>query len=54
MEIDPESRGLLADFPVLIAWPVQWGDMDAFQHVNNTVYFRWFESAGSLIQRAWG
>ncbi len=25
--------------------PVQWGDMDAFQHVNNTVYLRWCESA---------
>ena len=25
--------------------PVWWGDMDAFQHVNNTVYFRWFEHA---------
>ncbi len=24
--------------------PVAWGDMDAFEHVNNTVYFRWFES----------
>ncbi|MEM9300830.1 MAG: thioesterase family protein [Pseudomonadota bacterium] len=22
---------------------VKWGEMDAFQHVNNTVYFRWFE-----------
>ena len=22
---------------------VQWGDLDAFQHVNNTVYFRYFE-----------
>ena len=22
---------------------VEWGDMDAFQHVNNTVYFRYFE-----------
>ncbi|HET6882902.1 MAG TPA: thioesterase family protein [Pirellulales bacterium] len=35
----------LADFPVVIAWPVQWGDQDAFGHVNNTVYFRWCESA---------
>ena len=26
-------------------WPVQWGDQDLFGHVNNTVYFRWFESA---------
>jgi acyl-CoA thioester hydrolase len=25
--------------------PVAWGDMDSFQHVNNTVYLRWFETA---------
>lgn len=25
--------------------PVAWGDMDAFRHVNNTVYLRWFETA---------
>ena len=24
---------------------VAWGDMDAFGHVNNTVYLRWFETA---------
>ncbi len=35
----------LADFPVSIELPVQWGDQDAFGHVNNTVYFRWYESA---------
>ncbi len=35
----------LADFPVVLRWPVQWGDQDAFGHVNNTVYFRWFESS---------
>lgn len=23
--------------------PVRWGDMDAYNHVNNTVYFRYFE-----------
>jgi acyl-CoA thioester hydrolase len=28
-----------------ITLPVQWGDQDAFGHVNNTVFFRWFESA---------
>ena len=43
--MDPELAGLLAEFPVTITLPVQWGDQDAFQHVNNTVYFRWFESA---------
>ncbi len=25
--------------------PVQWGDQDAFGHVNNVVYIRWLESA---------
>ena len=24
--------------------PVRWGDLDAMGHVNNTVYFRYFES----------
>src|SRR5262249_20514642 len=36
---------LLEGYPVVIVVPVQWGDQDAFGHVNNTVYFRWFESA---------
>src|SRR5262245_17515748 len=31
--------------PVVITLPVQWGDQDAFGHVNNVVYFRWMESA---------
>ncbi len=35
---------LLKDFPVIIEIPVAWGEMDAFQHVNNIVYFRYFES----------
>lgn len=32
-------------YPVLIEVPIAWGDMDAFQHVNNLVYFKHFESA---------
>jgi acyl-CoA thioester hydrolase len=39
------SDDLLAKFPVILEWPVQWGDQDALGHVNNTVYFRWCESA---------
>jgi len=35
----------LAGPPLVIELPVQWGDQDAFGHVNNTVYFRWMESA---------
>ncbi len=35
----------LEGFPVVIELPVQWGEMDSFQHVNNVAYFRYFESA---------
>jgi acyl-CoA thioester hydrolase len=38
-------ENLLKDFPVVIEIPVAWGEMDAFQHVNNVAYFRYFESA---------
>lgn len=43
--MDSEIEKLKEGFPVWIALPVQWGDQDAFGHVNNTVYLRWFESA---------
>ncbi|PCJ36395.1 MAG: thioesterase [Moraxellaceae bacterium] len=36
---------LLVEYPVVVECPVIWGDMDAFQHLNNTVYFKYFESA---------
>ena len=29
----------------LLRMPIRWGDMDAMGHVNNTVYFRYFEQA---------
>lgn len=35
----------LADCPVVVEVPVAWGEMDAFGHVNNIVYFRYFETA---------
>ena len=28
-----------------VRMPIRWGDMDAMGHVNNTVYFRYFETA---------
>jgi acyl-CoA thioester hydrolase len=40
--VDPSS--LLTAFPVITAVPVQWGDQDAFGHVNNTIFLRWFEA----------
>lgn len=45
MAIDPELTALLKGYPVIVPWPVQWGDMDAYQHVNNTIFLRWFETA---------
>lgn len=35
----------LAGFPVIVQLPVCWGEMDSNGHVNNAVYFRYFESA---------
>jgi acyl-CoA thioester hydrolase len=35
-------------FPVSASIPVAWGEMDAFQHVNNVVYARWLETARML------
>lgn len=35
----------LEGFPIRLDMPVRWGDLDAFQHVNNSVFFVYFESA---------
>jgi acyl-CoA thioester hydrolase len=40
-----ESKDLLHRFPVVIEVDVAWADMDYFRHVNNTVFFRYFETA---------
>jgi acyl-CoA thioester hydrolase len=42
---DPVLPAELAAHPTVITLPVQWGDQDAFGHVNNVIYFRWMESA---------
>ncbi len=39
------THDLLEAFPAVLSIPVQWGEMDAYGHVNNTVFFRYFESA---------
>jgi acyl-CoA thioester hydrolase len=38
-------KELLETYPVVYETPVAWGEMDSLQHVNNIVYFRYFESA---------
>ncbi len=45
---------LLAGYPVVVEFPIAWGDMDAFQHVNNVVYFRYFENARILYAQKVG
>ena len=37
----PEAKKLV--FEMII--PIRWGDMDAMNHLNNTVYFRYLETA---------
>jgi acyl-CoA thioester hydrolase len=58
LEADAAGGGgnddLLDGFPIRVEIPVAWGDMDAFGHVNNTVYFRWFETARIAFLEAIG
>lgn len=35
----------LADYPIVFEQRVAWGDMDAFGHVNNVIYYRYIENA---------
>lgn len=36
---------LLTGYPVVMRQAVVWGEMDSYRHVNNVVYFRYFENA---------
>ena len=36
----PEAKKLVYEMII----PIRWGDMDAMNHVNNTVYFRYLET----------
>ena len=36
----PEDKKLTLEMTI----PIRWGDMDAMGHVNNTIYFRYFET----------
>ena len=35
----------LGRYPVSVSVPVAWGEMDAFEHVNNVNFARWVETA---------
>ena len=38
-------NNLLEDYTFSIEMTVEWGDMDALQHVNNVEYFKYFQKA---------
>lgn len=47
--MDKSSRpSILQAFPVVVELPIQWGDLDAYGHVNNLVYLKWFETARAV------
>jgi acyl-CoA thioester hydrolase len=36
---------ILNDFNLIVEIPVQWVEMDIFEHINNSYYFKYFEHA---------
>ena len=36
---------ILNEYPVVLTQTLAWGDMDAYQHINNIVFFRYFQDA---------
>ena len=42
---DNKAPKALAHYPVIHHQPIHWGEMDAFNHLNNVVYYRYAESA---------
>ena len=44
----------LARYPVVHRQPIHWGEMDAFSHLNNVVYYRYAESARIAYLQALG
>jgi acyl-CoA thioester hydrolase len=44
----------MAGYPVVNRITVQWGDLDAYGHVNNVVYLKWFEATRADYARRVG
>jgi len=43
-----------ADFPHARAIATRWADNDAYGHVNNVVYYGWFDTAVNALLIEWG
>ena len=44
----------MKDYPVVVPFPVHWGEMDAFGHVNHARYPVWMETARLVLFRRIG
>lgn len=42
----------LQEYPIIFEQHVAWGDMDAFGHLNNVMYYRYMESARIAYMQA--
>ncbi|MDD1784300.1 acyl-CoA thioesterase [Enterovibrio sp. ZSDZ35] len=48
------DKTLFGNFPLSQTQAIVWNDMDALQHINNTVYFRYFEDVRVVMLDALG
>ena len=48
-----EARAVRSQFKVWQSFTTRWADNDAYGHVNNTVFYQWFDSAvnAGLVQQ---
>lgn len=49
-----ETPNELARYPIIHTQPIHWGEMDAFNHLNNVVYYRYAETARIAYLQALG
>jgi acyl-CoA thioester hydrolase len=49
-----KPMNILNDFVIKTRFPVDWGDMDPMQHINNVVFLRYFENSRILYYEAIG
>jgi len=43
--VSREAPAARSEFKVWQSFTTRWGDNDAYGHVNNTVFYQWFDSA---------
>ena len=48
LDMQSSHQPQLAGFPVVLQFPIQWGDLDAYGHVNNLAYLKWFEATRAI------